>query len=310
MKAHHWIRILVCVLTVLASAGFLIADRHGQPTTQPAGVDSARPALNEEADILGYAAGHPLSVMVLGPDGTPRRPKYGDPTLLRAEKALKNHAKPWTVKKVLSWYKEAGDGKTRAHLLRVLAASRNPKAAIELGRSLEDKNLDVRVAATYGLLDYFQTTLVSGGSESHMAFAAKWWRENRRRLLLEVAALPGEIASDPAISKAPPDSRRWIVRTRHPGSRFKLDQVIKDGFAFIAVCEATGDAVVSKAKGGVWEAVQEFKLKELLAGERPKGKIVKLHYRFAEASLGERAIEKHGFAIWVVRKEGKRFVGI
>ena len=107
----------------------------------------------------------------------------------RAEEALKDHAKPWTVRKVLAWYKQARDAKTRAHLLRVLAASRHPKAAIELGEALNDSELEVRVAATYGLLDYFWPTLApTGGTEVHMAAAAKWWRENRRRLLLEVAA--------------------------------------------------------------------------------------------------------------------------
>ncbi|HUT57366.1 MAG TPA: HEAT repeat domain-containing protein, partial [Phycisphaerae bacterium] len=156
---------------------------------QSVGWTSPPPSRDEEADILDYAAKHPRNVAVQETDGTSRRPQYGDVRLERAEEALKNYAKPWTVKKVLSWYKEAKDGKTRAHLLRVLAASRHPRAAIELGEALDDKSWDVRLATTEGLADYFLAEeFIEGGSEEQAEAVRKWWQEKAASTLTQAEA--------------------------------------------------------------------------------------------------------------------------
>ena len=136
----------------------------------------------QERDILDFAAKNPRASQVQNPDGTRRTPKYGDYELEEAVEQLKNYSQPFTVQKVISWYSEAKDAKIRTSLLRVLAVSRDPRAALVLGNSLKDDSLDVRVAATYGLMDYFMLTAISGGTEGHMAAAQEWWEKNRERL--------------------------------------------------------------------------------------------------------------------------------
>jgi hypothetical protein len=139
----------------------------------------------QEADILDFAAKHPLGTVIINPDGTFRHPKFGDHRLERAVEELNKYPRPWTVSKALAWYVEAEDGKIRAHWLWVLAASRDPRAALALGNALNDDSLDVRVAATYGLLDYFMRVVESGGTEQHMIAVKEWWEKNRERIQTE-----------------------------------------------------------------------------------------------------------------------------
>jgi hypothetical protein len=139
-------------------------------------------AVAQELDILELAARQPRGVKLVYPDGTYRIPKFGDPDLEQAEKELADYPRPWTLSKVLAWYREADAGKARANLLWVLAASRDPRAALALGEALYDESLEVRWAATYGLLEYFNGMAGSGGTEQHMAAAREWWEKNRERL--------------------------------------------------------------------------------------------------------------------------------
>lgn len=136
---------------------------------------------SQDCDILAFAAKNPRISQVKNPDGTWRTPKYGDYELEQSVMQLENYTQPFTVPKVISWYSKSKDGKIRARLLRVLAASSDPQAAVVLGNSLKDSSLDVRVAATYALMDYFMLTVVSGGTEGHMIAAQAWWDENRER---------------------------------------------------------------------------------------------------------------------------------
>ena len=48
----------------------------------------------------------------------------------------------------LEWFHGGDDDRTRIHVLRLLAASRDPRAALVLGAASESKSLDVRVAAS------------------------------------------------------------------------------------------------------------------------------------------------------------------
>jgi hypothetical protein len=136
----------------------------------------------QERDILDFAAKNPRISQVQNPDGTWRTPKYGDYELEQAVERLKNYSRPFTVSKVISWYSRAEDEKIRAALLRVLAVSRDPRAALILGNSLKDDALAVRIAATYGLMDYFLPSVAGGGSEQHMLAVQEWWEKNRERL--------------------------------------------------------------------------------------------------------------------------------
>src|SRR5262245_22902007 len=95
----------------------------------------ASTAFTQERDILDFATKNPRGQQVQKPDGTWRTPKYGDYELEQAVELLKNYSQPFTVRKVISWYSEAEDAKIRAALLRVLAVSRDPRAALVLGNS-------------------------------------------------------------------------------------------------------------------------------------------------------------------------------
>ena len=131
-----------------------------------------------EVDILEYAAEHPRSVIIHYADGTTYKPKYGDMQLEKTENLLSGrYERPWTVPKVIQWYSEAKESETRVALLRLLAASRDERVIPYLGSALNDNNLDVRVSATYAILDYFMDMAVEGGTEQHMVAVQKWYQE-------------------------------------------------------------------------------------------------------------------------------------
>jgi hypothetical protein len=153
-------------------------------------------AFGQERDILDFAAANPRASQVRNPDGTWRTPKYGDYELERAAERLKDYPPPFTVPRVISWFREAKDEKIRAALLRMLAASRDARAALVLGDNLKAESLDARVAATYGLLDYFIDYTIAGGTEQHMIQAQEWWEKNRERLQRESEAILSKPLSD------------------------------------------------------------------------------------------------------------------
>ncbi|MHC4192784.1 MAG: hypothetical protein ACYS8I_08975 [Planctomycetota bacterium] len=96
--------------------------------------------------------------------------------LEKAEKLLSTkYERPWTVPRVIEWYRDAEQPKTRAALLRLLAASQDGRAIPILGAALDDSVVNVRIAATYGILDYFLGRAVEGGTEGHMMAAHEWW---------------------------------------------------------------------------------------------------------------------------------------
>ena len=146
----------------------------------------------QEPDILDSAEKNPRYSQVQNPDGTWRTPKYGDHALEKAVDKLEGYARPFTAVIVISWYLKSKDPKIRASLLRVLAASRDPRAAVVLGNSLKDDALDVRMAATYALMDYFSSPIVDGGTEQHMLTVQAWWKNNRERLEQEAKCVTAE----------------------------------------------------------------------------------------------------------------------
>ncbi len=139
-------------------------------------------AFAQERDILDFAAKNPRGSQVQNPDGTWRTPKYGDYDLEQAVQKLKGYSQPFTVPKVISWYSKTKNAKIRASLLRVLAVSRDPRAALVLGNSLKDDSFDVRIAVIHGLTDYFLPSVVCCGSEQDAFAAQEWWEKNRERL--------------------------------------------------------------------------------------------------------------------------------
>jgi hypothetical protein len=143
-----------------------------------------------EPDILELAAKNPWVTQVQAPDGTYRTPRYGDPELERAESALRDIPRPWTVSRMLRRYRDAKSVERKVLLLGVLAASRDPRAAVVLGETLHDEELDLRVAATVGIVDYFFDDRFGGANlESMMTAADEWWQSNEARLRAEAQRL-------------------------------------------------------------------------------------------------------------------------
>ncbi len=146
----------------------------------------------QERDILDFASKHSLMQQVKSPDGIYRTPKYGDYELEQAVEQLKDYSQPLTVPKVISWYSEAKDEKIRVSLLRVLAASRDARAALVLGNLLKDDWLSIRVAATYGLKDYFIQSYLGRSTEDHMLAVQAWWEKNQERLEAEAKRIDSD----------------------------------------------------------------------------------------------------------------------
>ncbi len=150
-------------------ASFLICACATQPD---------RPAGRVEDDILKHAAERAPFHQTVGPER--RVPQYGNVKVEKAVETLSSHYEgPWTVPNVIQWYRDAKEPKTRAALLHVLAASCDSRAVPILGPALHDKVLDVRIAATYSLLDYFVKTVRGGGTEQQMEHARGWWTAHR-----------------------------------------------------------------------------------------------------------------------------------
>ncbi len=135
------------------------------------------PALFAEDDIIKQVESRPPRHEWVGQ--SMREAKYGDHHLEQAEIFLASrYPRPWTVSKVLGWLQEASDDTTKIHLLRLLAASCEPKAALTLGAYL---NTSLAADASDDINDYF-AGIANGGSASQMAFARSWFAANKERL--------------------------------------------------------------------------------------------------------------------------------
>ncbi len=158
-----------------------------RPLRGPAILLSVSPTYSGDVDISAlFRQLHPQK-REMPPDGARNTPIFTDRRLQEAVGALKKeYPAPWSLQNVLKWYRKAKDAPTRKHWLSVLAASRHPKAAIELGNAIEDRSLMAGGEAIDGLLYHFATPLVVGGSEQQFEAAFKWWKANKDRLLAEV----------------------------------------------------------------------------------------------------------------------------
>ena len=141
--------------------------------------------LAAEVDIIKQAIAHPRQESVQQPDGTFKESKYGDRKLAEAVAYLSPfHPRPWTVAHAIEWFHKADD-RGRIHIIRLLAASRDPRAALVLGAALDSK---LRLAAGEGLVDYFLPSAVRGGTEAQMKAAREWFASNKDRLQNESLA--------------------------------------------------------------------------------------------------------------------------
>lgn len=104
----------------------------------------------------------------------------GDSRMSEALRKLGDVDRPWTVSNILHQFLQRDhDDNLRAPLLTLLAASRDPRAAVVLGKALDDSSPKVRLAATYGILDHFAGVRPSAGTAQDLEAAKKWWLANR-----------------------------------------------------------------------------------------------------------------------------------
>lgn len=150
--------------------------------------------MTNEEDILEILARHPRNVLVNG-----HATKYGDPDIERAAATLKSVPHPWTVSHFIHMFmmNSSGDSTKSAAILTVLASSREPRAAVVLASALDNASLDIRIAATYGLMNYFLDEPVSGGTEQHMEAVKHWWKTNKTKY--------EEKANSEIVSQMPPE---------------------------------------------------------------------------------------------------------
>lgn len=195
-------RAAIILLGSAVLAGCAPADR------QPQSGDEAVPAADRPApvDILEAAASYPDRVTSYR-DSTGRMvpAKYGDPDLDRAAEALSDIERPWTVEKILGKFESETESCRRAHLIRVLAASRDPRAALLLHGLLDDPSLDIRMAALRGLWDHHvrYEGAWSGGTEQMFEDEAKWWEKNEDQLRSAARAIAeAAYAPEPAAGPA------------------------------------------------------------------------------------------------------------
>ena len=179
MQSHSRIALALSVLVVGASCASETPPTSN-PVPAPATASSGAPAAAEPG-ILDIAARR-------DPQGAARTPRHGDARLQAAVQALAGMAQPWTVAAVLSTYARERDPTRRAHLLALLAVSRDPRAALRLGEALGDPNVEVRTAATQGLVRYFVDPPRVGGSEQAAEAARAYWRDHEAELRRSTSA--------------------------------------------------------------------------------------------------------------------------
>lgn len=153
--------------------------------------------LSDQIDILTFAGSHPpypgSYQQRAAPGSELHDCLYYDCDVERAAEFLRDrYPRPYTVTKVIGWYEEAADEKTRVHLLFLLSASRDPRAALVLGAALRSPSLLVRGAAMNGLNWQFgaERCGAGGGFESSYDAAWDWLEENHGRLWKQARRLP------------------------------------------------------------------------------------------------------------------------
>ena len=150
-----------------------------------------------EQDILKVAEKSPLDIRVEGQ----KISKYGDPELVQAVQKLSDIPRPWTVPQMIGLF-EKETGERAQFLAKVLAASHDPRAALALGKALDDPGFYKAYAANSALFDYFVGDDTYGlPPENHLVIwagngldltipaAHRWWIINRSQLETEVAKM-------------------------------------------------------------------------------------------------------------------------
>ena len=180
---------------------------HSGPVPPP--IEEIFPA---NIDILEYAAKKNPQHGSYYPNGVGENGgqtvtcKYYSCRLDWAEQFLSTkYPRPWTLEKVLGWYKTDTDPKARQQLVYLLGATRDPRAAVALGESIEDIHLntlemfDARSTAHRELLNFIPMPkcedepgeLPVGLQGRGEGYQEEWFCNNKARLQKICANLAG-----------------------------------------------------------------------------------------------------------------------
>lgn len=168
--------------------------------------------LATDKDILEIVKENPLP----NPEGRARG-EYGDLSLTRAVQGLADIAHPWTVPKMIDLYRQETSlftatpkpkgfdwnkeqGRCR-NLATLLAASRDPRAAMELMHSMEDQRVPNTGSIVDGLTNYFlqdskyrrieQRRYASTNMLPEMKQDVEnWWKLNNEQIEIAANAMP------------------------------------------------------------------------------------------------------------------------
>jgi len=176
-------------MRMLISVFFVCLLLSGCTSAPPSSGSGSTVSQWKQADILDKGQAYPFTQSRTEADGRVVHPTYASFDVDAAAAALADIPRPWTGEKMTQIFQSTSDPKRKAQILWILAASLDPRAAVTLGEHLKDKSLDVRWVATYGLMDFFMDTPVSGGTEQHMQAAWEWWAKNEQRLRAEAEKL-------------------------------------------------------------------------------------------------------------------------
>ncbi len=130
---------------------------------------------------------------------------------------LAGFSRPWSVSRVLDWYRQAKNADDRKFWAHVLAVSGDPRAALALEKNLGqgDASTDLRDLASY----FFDKSSVK--NQQTLADAQKWFAANHPRLEAQAAILSGQ--PPPALPAADPNCPE-VIYHENPGSHAAYDE--------------------------------------------------------------------------------------
>ena len=190
----------VSVTGISGNTGRTGEQAVGEELSAESSTESSRP-IREDEDILKYAEW--LTQHIHGA-------AFDEPRLEKAARELKDIPRPWTVTAILKHYRaevkkpKLNDSRI-AHLIFVLAASRDPRAAVVLWdlpgmpriTRYTRLNLNHTLRAVYEGVDYFLPALTAGGAESKLRAIEEWWKENENPIRAAAAELEKRAEPEP-----------------------------------------------------------------------------------------------------------------
>lgn len=126
-------------------------------------------------------------------DGSKVVCEYWDCDLDQAENFLRDkYPRPYTLMRTLRWYEETCDEATRIHLLTLLAASRDPRAALVVGGAITSTSGGIEWLLLRSSIAILERTTVRAAATPKRIF--RWrltgWKKTRHDFAKQLAGFP------------------------------------------------------------------------------------------------------------------------